>query len=147
MEIFGVGPGELLFFLVILLIVIGPRDLAKTSRTLGRWLNRFIQSDTWKLLRGISQQVSHLPYQLMREANLDEALTSQGQTIAPPRDRLSGTAIHPTPPPAEASRDVSPTPGVPVPPPLPPTPSPTGRNSTPVAPPADTRTDTPPSSP
>ena len=70
MELFGVGPLELLFILIIALIVLGPRDMVKAGNTLGRLLRKTILSPTWLK---IQREVRSLPYQMMREAGLEEA--------------------------------------------------------------------------
>lgn len=75
MELLGVGPTELLFIIVIALIVLGPKDLAKTGKTVGKWLNGIIHSDTWQAIRKTSDELRHLPTQLMREDNLEKFLT------------------------------------------------------------------------
>jgi len=75
MEFLGVGPTELLFIIAIALIVLGPKDMAKTGRTVGKWLNNLIQSDTWKVVQKTSKELRNLPTQLMREDNLEKYLT------------------------------------------------------------------------
>jgi sec-independent protein translocase protein TatB len=77
MEILGVGPTELIFIIVIALIVLGPKDLAKTGSTIGKWLNSFVQSDGWKAIRKTSDELRRLPTQLMREDNLKNFLTPE----------------------------------------------------------------------
>ncbi len=72
MEILGIGPLELLFILLIALIILGPKDLEKTARTIGRGLNQLVRSDTWKTVMDASRQLRTLPNRLMREANLEE---------------------------------------------------------------------------
>jgi sec-independent protein translocase protein TatB len=72
MEILGIGPSELLFIIVIALIVLGPRDMQKTGRTIGKWLRRVVTSDGWKLFQQTSREIQTLPNRLMREAALDE---------------------------------------------------------------------------
>jgi Sec-independent protein translocase protein TatA len=74
MEFLGVGPTELLFIIIIALIVLGPKDLAKTGSTVGKWLNSLIQSDGWKAIRKTSDELRRLPTQLMREDNLKNFL-------------------------------------------------------------------------
>jgi Sec-independent protein translocase protein TatA len=69
MELFGVGPLELLFIFIIALVVLGPRDMVKAGRSLGRLLRKTILSPTWLKLQ---REVRNLPYQMMREAGLDE---------------------------------------------------------------------------
>jgi sec-independent protein translocase protein TatB len=72
MDILGIGPLELLFILLIALIVVGPKDLAKVGRTLGRTLNRIYRSDSWRVLNEASQTIRTLPNRLAREAALEE---------------------------------------------------------------------------
>ena len=72
MEILGIGPSELLFIVVIALIVLGPRDMQKAGRTIGKWLRRVVTSDGWKLFQQTSREIQTLPNRLMREAALDE---------------------------------------------------------------------------
>jgi len=72
MEILGIGPLELLFILLIALIILGPKDLEKTARTIGKGLNQLVRSDTWKTVMDASRQLRTLPNKLMREANLEE---------------------------------------------------------------------------
>ncbi len=71
MDILGVGIPELLFILLIALLVMGPEDLAKAGRTLGKWLRALVQSDTWQLLKQTSKELQDLPTRLMREAGED----------------------------------------------------------------------------
>ena len=114
MEILGIGASELLFILIIALIVLGPRDMQKAGRTIGRWLNTFVRSDGWRALQRASQEIRRIPTHLMREANLDpEELREMDRevrrSIDPRQPRASsrltpghntptGTASHPEPP-------------------------------------------------
>lgn len=72
MDILGIGPLELLFILLIALIVVGPKDLARVGRTLGRTLNRIYRSDSWRVLNEASKTIRTLPNRLAREAALEE---------------------------------------------------------------------------
>lgn len=72
MEILGIGASELIFILIIAIIVLGPKDMQKAGRTIGRWLNQFVRSDGWKALQRASQEIKRLPTSLMREANLED---------------------------------------------------------------------------
>lgn len=72
MEILGIGPSELIFIVIIALIVLGPRDMQKAGRSLGKWLRRIVTSDGWKLFQQTSREIQTLPNRLMREAALDE---------------------------------------------------------------------------
>lgn len=83
MEFLGVGPLELMLILIVALIVIGPRDIAKTGATIGRWLNKLIQSDTWRAVQKTSKEIRQLPTNLMREANLEKILAENKGRPAP----------------------------------------------------------------
>jgi len=77
MEILGIGMSEFVFILIIAIIVLGPKDMQKAGKTVGRWLNQFITSDGWKALQKTSQEIRKLPTKLMREANMEIAKTDE----------------------------------------------------------------------
>ena len=77
MEILGIGAPELVFVFIIALIVLGPKDMQKAGRTIGRWLNQLIQSDGWKAFQQTSRELRNLPTNLMREANTELAETER----------------------------------------------------------------------
>lgn len=72
MEILGIGPQELILILIVALIVLGPKDMQKAGKTLGKWMNDLVHSDGWKLFQTTSHEIRNLPTKLMREANLEE---------------------------------------------------------------------------
>jgi len=74
MEFLGIGPSELLFIFVIILLVIGPKDIEKTARALGRGLNSLYRSDAYQIIRTASDELRQLPTRLAREANLEDPL-------------------------------------------------------------------------
>jgi sec-independent protein translocase protein TatB len=69
MELFGIGPLELLFIMIIALVVLGPRDMVKAGRSIGRFLRKTILSPTWLKMQ---REIRNIPYQMMREAGLEE---------------------------------------------------------------------------
>jgi sec-independent protein translocase protein TatB len=73
MDIFGIGAPELAFIILIALIVLGPKDMQKAGRTIGRWLNQLVRSDSWKVFQRTSTEIRNLPRNLMREANMEMA--------------------------------------------------------------------------
>ena len=72
MEILGIGPLEALFILLIALIAVGPKDLGKAARSMGRLLNQLYKSEAWKNLGEASRSLRTLPNRLAREAALEE---------------------------------------------------------------------------
>jgi len=77
MEILGVGWQEFIFILIIAIIVLGPKDMQKAGRTIGRWLNQLVHSDSWKVFQKTSSELRNLPRNLMREANMEMRETEQ----------------------------------------------------------------------
>ncbi|MFO7585566.1 MAG: twin-arginine translocase TatA/TatE family subunit [Anaerolineales bacterium] len=71
MEILGIGFGELLLIVLIILILFGPKEMVKTGKTLGQWLNQLVRSPTYKALTKTGEELKNLPRNLMREANLE----------------------------------------------------------------------------
>ncbi len=88
MEFLGIGPLELIFVLVIALIIIGPKDMGKTARNIGHFLNRLYKSEGWRSFLQASRNLRSLPSRLAREAELEElrqvkqAVTETGQEVA-----------------------------------------------------------------
>jgi sec-independent protein translocase protein TatB len=68
MELFGIGPTELLFIILLALIIFGPKDLEKAGRTLGRSLYKLIKSDIWQTLTQTSKKIKTLPNDLIKQA-------------------------------------------------------------------------------
>ncbi len=72
MDFFGIGLQEIFFIVIILLLVFGPRDLARHSREFGRWLNRLVRSDQYRAIQTTARELRGLPERLMREAQLED---------------------------------------------------------------------------
>ncbi len=106
MEILGIGAPEFIFILIIALIVLGPKDMQKTGRMIGKWLNQLVNSSGWKLFQNTSREIRRLPTTLMREANLEELNEVQKDLNAiDPRKLTQPSASAPTldsPPPPTA---------------------------------------------
>src|SRR5512140_2868106 len=85
MDIFGIGPAELFFVILIAIIILGPKDMQKAGRTIGRFLNQLVRSDSWKVFQKTSAEIRNLPRNLMREANMElqEVDKEIRQTIDP----------------------------------------------------------------
>ena len=72
MDFLGIGPLELLFVVIIALIVLGPKDMVKAGKTIGRLLRSIVTSPNWRAIQQTSQEIRHLPNRLMREAGMEE---------------------------------------------------------------------------
>ena len=74
MEVLGVGPLELFFILIIALIFLGPRDMVKAGRTLGKMMRQIVMSPTWRMVQQTSRELRTLPNRMIREAGMEEDL-------------------------------------------------------------------------
>jgi Sec-independent protein translocase protein TatA len=72
MEILGIGPLEFIFIIFIALIILGPNDMVKAGRTIGRFLRKIVTSSEWRTIQQASKELRYLPNRLIREAGLEE---------------------------------------------------------------------------
>jgi Sec-independent protein translocase protein TatA len=91
MELFGIGPMELLFIILLAIIIFGPKDIVNASKTVGKSLNKFIRSDTWKTINQTTRELQNLPTRLMRESGLDELEQSTRQQVARVNRSIQGS--------------------------------------------------------
>lgn len=105
MDLLGVGPLELLFFVVLLLALFGPKDLGQGARQLGMWINRLTRTEAFRTVQALRDEIANLPQQLANEAHLaDIQRELHNQTIAPPTAPPAETPPPPTsPPPSPAN--------------------------------------------
>jgi len=71
MNILGVSMPEFVFIIILALIILGPKEMQKTGKTIGSFLRKIITSPEWGLIKDAQQKISKLPDQWMREANQD----------------------------------------------------------------------------
>ncbi len=111
MEVFGVGPSELVFIILLAIIILGPKDMQKAGKTIGRFLNQLVRSDGWKVFQKTSAEIRELPRTLMREANVEMAETEKAvQQMLDPRLQSSASTppgSNPTPPPSTPAESAS----------------------------------------
>lgn len=72
MNIFGIGPLEILFVVLIGILVLGPEGMVETGRKLGQFIQSVVTSKWWQGFQNGVDQVQNLPYKLMREAEFEE---------------------------------------------------------------------------
>lgn len=117
MDILGIGPLELVFILIIALIVLGPKDMVKAGRTIGKFLRQIVTSPTWHAVTRTSAELRNLPTKLIRDAGLEEdvkKIEDAARGVVPPsinqdlskwqKDINSWT----TPPPSKNAVDTEP---------------------------------------
>ena len=72
MNIFGIGPLEIIFILIIGILVLGPEGMVEAGRKLGKFLRSVIRSNWWQNVRKGVNEIQYLPQKLIREAELEE---------------------------------------------------------------------------
>ncbi|TAK13648.1 MAG: hypothetical protein EPO32_04420 [Anaerolineae bacterium] len=80
MDFLGVGVPEILVIVVLALIIIGPREMVKVSRTIGEFLRKVMTSDAWRAVQRASQEMRTLPNRLARESGLQDIQRELGDT-------------------------------------------------------------------
>jgi hypothetical protein len=81
MDFFGIGILEIIFVLFIALVLMGPEDMVKAGRTLGRVMRTFVLSPYWRWMQDIGRQVKYAPNRLMREAAREAGLDELGKEL------------------------------------------------------------------
>lgn len=112
MEILGVGPSELIFIIIIALIVLGPKEMQKAGKTLGRWLNQVVKSDGWRAIQQTTREIRNMPTQWMREANMELSQTEKELRKATDMTSASGPSRR-VPRPDEPENTIQPPPASP----------------------------------
>lgn len=74
MEIFNIGAGEIILLLVILFVVLGPRDMARTAYKVGSWIRKLVKSPIWAEMMNTSQMLKDIPQELVKNSGLGEDL-------------------------------------------------------------------------
>lgn len=85
MELFGVGPLELLLVVLLALVLFGPKDIANNARSAGRFLNRLYKSEGWRTMTQASSALRNLPNRLAREAELEQLDQVRREAAGPDR--------------------------------------------------------------
>lgn len=74
MEIFNIGPWELIIILILALIVFGPERMVDYSKAAARFVRRVVRSPFWRDLVSTSEEIKDIPRQIVKEANLEESM-------------------------------------------------------------------------
>lgn len=92
MEFLGIGPTELILIIILALVLVGPRDLAKFGRDAGLFLNKLYRSQTWRTMNQASREIRNLPTRLAREAELDTVKRDLEQAGKSLQDSVKGAS-------------------------------------------------------
>ncbi len=74
MSFFGIGPMELIFILIIMILVLGPKNMVVTAQKLGLTLRKIVKSPLWATVMDTSREIREIPTRLIRDAGIEEDL-------------------------------------------------------------------------
>lgn len=72
MEIFGIGPGELILFFALALVILGPKGMTDMARNAGKFIRKVIKSPIWRDMTTAQREVRDLPKKIIRDAGLED---------------------------------------------------------------------------
>jgi sec-independent protein translocase protein TatB len=74
MSVFGIGPMELVFILIIMILVLGPKNMVESAKKFGITLRKIVKSPLWATVMDTSREIREIPTRLIREAGIEEDL-------------------------------------------------------------------------
>ena len=86
MQIFGIGPLELLFILVIMILVLGPRGMVKAARESGKYIRKVTRSPLWAEIVGTSREMRNLPAKIIKDAGIQDEIDELRRSTLPELD-------------------------------------------------------------
>ena len=83
MQIFGIGPLELLFILVIMILVLGPKGMVKAARESGKYIRKVTRSPLWAEIVGTSREMRNLPAKIIKDAGIQDEIDELRRSTLP----------------------------------------------------------------
>jgi len=80
MSFFGIGPMELIFILIIMVLVLGPKNMVESAKKFGVTLRKLVKSPFWTTVMDTSREIREIPTRLIREAGIEEDLKNLKST-------------------------------------------------------------------
>lgn len=72
MSFLGIGPMELIFIIIIMILVLGPKNMVTTAQKLGVTLRKIVKSPMWATVMDTSREIREIPTRLIRDAGIEE---------------------------------------------------------------------------
>jgi Sec-independent protein translocase protein TatA len=102
MQLFGIGPLELLFILVIMILVLGPKGMVRAAHETGKFIRKVTRSPLWAEIVGTSREIRNLPAKIIKEAGIEKEVEELRRSTLPPTFPQDDYFLHP---PDELSAD------------------------------------------
>ncbi len=86
MNFLNFGPMEIALILVIMIVVLGPKQMVESAQKLGAFIRKAVKSPLWTTIMDTSKELRELPTRLVREAGMEDDIKEIKKT----RDSLRG---------------------------------------------------------
>ncbi len=95
MSIFGgVGFGEIVFVLVLMIIVLGPKKMVEGARSLGKTIRKVTRSQFWKEAVKTSREIQSIPKKIIDEAGIEDDVKEISRALDPKFPNSIDGSIH-----------------------------------------------------
>jgi len=96
MPIFGgVGFGEIIFVLVLMVIVLGPKKMVEGARSLGKTIRKVTRSEFWKEAVKASREIQSIPKKIIDEAGIEDDVKEISRALNPKFPNTINGNAHP----------------------------------------------------
>ncbi|HUV15664.1 MAG TPA: hypothetical protein VMW28_03765 [Pelolinea sp.] len=93
MNLFGIGPLEFLFIVVIAVIVLGPKGMVDAARETGKFIRKIVRSPVWRDIVDASREIREFPRKIVREAGIEKDLEDLRRSTQGTLDEIERTHI------------------------------------------------------
>ncbi|MAT41716.1 MAG: hypothetical protein CL609_05195 [Anaerolineaceae bacterium] len=108
MNFLNFGPMEIAFILIIMIVVLGPKQMVDSAQKLGRFIRKAVKSPLWTTIMDTSKELRELPTRLVREAGLEEDIKEIKKTRDSFKDIGNISATYTPSQPRPYQKDINP---------------------------------------
>jgi Sec-independent protein translocase protein TatA len=72
MNILGVGPLEIILIIVLMLVILGPKEMVITARKIGRSIRDLVKSPYWAEILSTSREIREIPNKLVQDIGIED---------------------------------------------------------------------------
>ncbi len=84
MQIFGgIGVSEIIFILILMVIILGPKKMVEGARDLGKTIRKVTQSQFWKDAMQTSREIRDIPRKIIDEAGIEDDVKEINRALNP----------------------------------------------------------------
>lgn len=81
MDFLGIGPTEFIFVVIIMLIILGPKDTVKSWRRIGEMIRSLINHPMFRQVQDARQDLTKLGDKILKESGADELKETLGKDM------------------------------------------------------------------